>query len=82
MKIIEEYDYLGAEVIWAVRKEMARTVEDFLARRIRLLLLDARASIKAAPVVAKLMAGELKKGRKWRRDQVNSYTKLAEEYYL
>ena len=41
--------YVEAEVVWAVREEMARTVEDVLARRTRALLLDARASLRAAP---------------------------------
>ena len=48
-------------MIWAVRKEMARTVEDFLARRTRMLLIDAKAAIETAPVVAKLMSKELRK---------------------
>ena len=43
---------IAGEVLWAVRHEMARTVEDFLARRTRALLLDARASIAAAAAVA------------------------------
>ncbi len=51
--------YLGAEVVFAVRYEMARTVEDVLARRTRALLLDATAALEAAPRVADLMAAEL-----------------------
>src|SRR5262249_22047531 len=43
--------YLAAEVIWAVRNEMAWTVEDVLSRRTRALLLDAKASMEAAPRV-------------------------------
>ncbi|MCD6596097.1 MAG: glycerol-3-phosphate dehydrogenase/oxidase [Bacteroidales bacterium] len=80
--LIENFSYVKAEVIWAVRVEMARTVEDFLARRIRLLLLDARSSIKAAPVVAELMALELNKDEKWVREQTDQYIKLAKEYML
>jgi glycerol-3-phosphate dehydrogenase len=51
--------YTGAEVVWAVRHEMARTVEDVLARRTRALFLNARAAVAMAPEVARLMAGEL-----------------------
>jgi glycerol-3-phosphate dehydrogenase len=51
--------YTGAEVMWAVRHEMARTVEDVLARRTRALFLNARAAEAMAPEVARLMAGEL-----------------------
>jgi glycerol-3-phosphate dehydrogenase len=51
--------YTGAEVVWAVREEMARTVEDVLARRCRALFLNAAAAIQMAPIVAGLMAREL-----------------------
>ena len=51
--------YTVAEVVWAVRYEMARTIEDVLARRIRILFLDAKAAIEAAPKVAEIMAQEL-----------------------
>jgi glycerol-3-phosphate dehydrogenase len=74
--------YTGAEVIWAVREEMARTVEDVLSRRLRALLLDARASIEMAQAVAKLMASEMKKNKRWQREQVRAYTSLAQEYLL
>lgn len=80
--LVYPYPYTKAEVVWAVREEMARTVEDFLARRIRLLLLDARQSIQAAPVVAKIMAEELGHRRRWQREQVDVYTALAKEYIL
>lgn len=74
--------FTGAEVLWAVRREMARTVEDVLARRTRALLLDARASIAMAPKVAKIMAHELKQGRSWQKQQIASYTELAHGYLL
>lgn len=81
-KLHPKYDYLQTEVIWAVRHEMARTVEDMLARRIRLLFLDARAAIEAAPLVAKLMAEELKKDVAWQEEQVKVFTGLAQTYLL
>ena len=74
--------YLKGEVIWAVRHEMARTVEDFLARRTRALFLDARASIEMAPAVARLMADELGYSRKWIKQQVADYQALAKGYLL
>jgi len=76
------FSTIAGEVIWTVRNEMARTVEDFLARRTRLLLLDAKASIEMAPATAKLMAKELKKNKKWINDQVNIYSKIAENYLV
>ena len=70
------------EVIWAVRHEMARTVEDFLSRRTRALLLDARASIDMAPRVAEVMAAELGYDADWQTNQVAVYTDLARKYLM
>jgi glycerol-3-phosphate dehydrogenase len=75
-------EYTGAEVIWAVREEMARTVDDVLARRTRALLLNARAAIDMAPVVARLMAAELKRDREWEEEQIVSFRRIAEGYLL
>lgn len=72
--------YIGAEVIWAVRSEMARTLEDVLSRRTRSLLLDAKASLEIAPKVAKMIAKELKKDEKWEKNQIEEYTKLSKWY--
>ncbi|HUR44725.1 MAG TPA: glycerol-3-phosphate dehydrogenase/oxidase [Candidatus Saccharimonadales bacterium] len=72
--------YIGAEVIWALRNSMARTLEDILARRIRALFLNARASIEMAPRVAALIAQELNKDAAWEQDQVNSFRHLAQGY--
>ena len=75
-------DFIGAEVVWAVRSEMARNVEDVLARRMRALFLDARASIEIAPEVARLMAIELNYDKSWQQKQIDDYGKLAEGYLL
>jgi len=72
----------AAEVVWAVRHEMARTVEDFLSRRTRSLLLDARASIDMAPRVAEVMAVELGYGGEWQDAQVAAYAALARQYLM
>jgi glycerol-3-phosphate dehydrogenase len=72
----------AGEVVWAARHEMARTVEDFLSRRTRTLLLDARASIEMAPRVASLMADELGKDDDWQEEQVQAYQSLAKGYLL
>ncbi len=74
--------YTAAEVIWAVRQEMARTVEDVLARRTRSLFLDARAAMEMAPGVARMMAEELKRDDAWEKEQVVSFLKIAEGYLL
>ena len=81
-KLHPRLDYIQAEVIWAVRHEMARKVEDILARRLRALFLDARAAIEMAPTVAKLMAAELQKDEAWENVQVSDFIYLAEGYLL
>jgi len=73
---------IGAEVVWAVRQEMARTVEDVLARRTRALFLDAQAAVAMAPAVAQLMAEELHYGEDWVTAQVADFRTLASQYSL
>ena len=68
------------EVLWATRFEAARTVDDFLARRTRCLILNAHAAIQAAPKVASLMAAELEKNRQWQNEQVESFQRIGERY--
>lgn len=71
---------LAGEVLWAIRFEAARTVDDFLARRTRCLCLNAHAAMQAAPKVASLMAGEIEKDRKWESEQVESFQRMGERY--
>jgi glycerol-3-phosphate dehydrogenase len=75
-----------AEVAYAVRHEMARQIEDVLARRHRALFLDAPAAVEAAPAVARLMAGELglsgAGSETWQAEQVEAFNTLAERYRL
>ena len=74
--------YTGAEVIWAARHEMARTVEDVLARRTRALFLNARAAETMAPEVARLMAGELGWDASREAAEVAEFSALAKGYQL
>ncbi|WP_457617307.1 glycerol-3-phosphate dehydrogenase/oxidase [Lutibacter sp.] len=73
---------IKAQVVWGVRFEMARTVEDVLARRTRALFLDAKESVRIAPEVAKLMASELNKDAFWEQKQVNEFKEIAKNYIL
>ena len=57
--ILEGRPAIKAEVVYAVRHEMAATIEDVLARRIGMQLYSWRDAIQAAPVVSSLMAEEL-----------------------
>lgn len=81
-KIHPRLDYTVAEVIWAVRHEMAQTVEDVLARRVRLLFTDARAAIDSAAKVAAIMAKELGKDEMWQQQQVIQFLDVAKHYLL
>ena len=74
--------YVGAEVVWATRNEMARTVEDILARRTRALFLNAKAALLAAPTVASLMARELERDSRWEAEQLESFQKTAMHFNL
>ncbi len=67
-------------VVWAARFEMARTVEDVLARRTRVLFLDARGAIDAAPKVAEILAKELGKSDAWKATAVASFIDIAKGY--
>lgn len=81
-RIHPDLPYIRAEVVWAVREEMARTLDDVLSRRLRATFLDARASIQMAPEVADIMAGELRKKYSWSKEQIKSFTKNTEGYIL
>src|SRR5690606_2179045 len=80
--LVSGYPFTAAEVVWAARHEMIEKVEDFLARRCRLLLLDAKASVQAAPKVAEIMAAELNKSPEWVQNEIKQYTELANRYML
>ncbi len=72
--------YIAAEIVWAARNEMSRTVDDALARRTRALLLNARAAVELAPRIAALLAEELGRDNAWQQGQVESFTALARQY--
>lgn len=74
--------YIGAEVIWAVRNEMARTLDDVLSRRTRALFLNAAAAIEAAPQVARLMAQEMGAEASWIGHQLADFRALAKQYLV
>jgi len=81
-KLHTRLPYRKVEVVWAVRYEMAQTVEDVLARRVRALFLDARAAIDMAPEVARIMAKEMGKSSDWEQAQIKEFTSLAANYLL
>jgi glycerol-3-phosphate dehydrogenase len=79
-KIHPSLPYIKAEIIWSVRQEMCMTVEDALSRRTRALLLDAKAAIESASLVAEIMANEMSKDENWISQQVKDFNEIAKHY--
>jgi glycerol-3-phosphate dehydrogenase len=81
-KIHPDYDFTMAEVAWAIRYEMAITLDDILARRVRLLFLDSRAAISSCEKVARFMAKELGKDELWITNQISEFKTIANGFLL
>jgi glycerol-3-phosphate dehydrogenase len=81
-RLHEALPIFAAQVVWAARREMARTVDDVLARRTRALLLNAPAAIAMAAAVAQLLAAELGRDAAWQRQQVAEFTAMAQNYLI
>lgn len=81
-KLHPDYDYTVAEVIWAVREEMAMTLDDVLSRRLRITFLDARVAMIMAPRVAAIMMTEMGMTEEWKDQQVRDFLLLAKNYLL
>ncbi len=83
-KLHADLPYRKAEIIWAVRHEMAQTVEDVLARRTRALFLNAKAAIEIAPQVAEIMAAETEREFRdeWIREQLQAFNETARHYLV
>jgi len=75
-----DFPYTRADIVLAVRNEMALTVEDVLARRTRALFLDARTAVQVAPAVAEIMAAERGENSEWIAEQLSAFTAVAENY--
>jgi glycerol-3-phosphate dehydrogenase len=71
-----------AQVLWAVRHEMARSVEDVLARRTRALFINVAAAVAIAPRVAELMAEELGKDLRWQAEQISQFHETAAKFRI
>jgi len=80
--IHEKFDFIKAEIIYAIRHQMAMSLEDILARRIRILYLDAKVAIQVAPEVASIMSKEMNKNAEWTLKEINNFTVLASQYIV
>ncbi|WP_338407481.1 glycerol-3-phosphate dehydrogenase/oxidase, partial [uncultured Flavobacterium sp.] len=81
-KLHPNYNYTMSEVAWAIRYEMARTIEDVLARRVRLLFLDALAAIDSCEKVGVLISKELGHDETWKQNQIAQFKTLANGFLL
>jgi glycerol-3-phosphate dehydrogenase len=79
-KLHPDFPFIRAEIIWAVRSEMAMTLEDVLARRLRLLFLDTRIAMEIAPAVVQLMGTEMGKDQAWENQQLENFMQTAQGY--
>jgi glycerol-3-phosphate dehydrogenase len=77
--LVEGLPYSRAEVVYAARAEMARTIDDVLSRRTRARLLARDASATAAEDVAMLMGDELGWSEEERASQVAAYRGLIDK---
>jgi glycerol-3-phosphate dehydrogenase len=75
-RLIKNFPYIEAEVIYAVRNEYALSVVDVIARRMRLAFLDNAAANKALPKIVALMGRELG----WDRTERGRHLKAGREF--
>lgn len=81
-KLHPNHEFTMAEVVWAIRYEMARTVDDILARRVRLLFLDARAAIESSEKVARLLAKENGHDETWIQREITNFHGISRGFLL
>ncbi|MBW3468758.1 glycerol-3-phosphate dehydrogenase/oxidase [Arthrospiribacter ruber] len=81
-KLHPDYPFTVAEIKWIVEQEMPAKVEDVLARRLRILFLDARASLEIAPKVAEIMADAMGFDKEWIEAELQDFNKTANKYIL
>jgi glycerol-3-phosphate dehydrogenase len=81
-KVHPDHEFTMGEVVWAIRNEMARTVDDILARRVRLLFLDARAAIESSEKVARLLAKELGHDEAWISKEISNFKGISKGFLL
>ncbi len=76
------FPYTAQDIQYFVEHEMAMTVEDVLARRTRILFLNAKVANEVAPAVATAMALILQRDEKWIQDEIAAFTQLSHQYLV
>ena len=79
-RIHPDYPFTKAELEWCVKNEMALQVEDVLARRSRMLFVNAHAAIASSEKTARLMASILNRDEQWVQQQMIAFEELAKGY--
>lgn len=80
--LCEDLPFQKSEIVHSVRNEMALTLEDVLARRKRILFLDAKLAIEIAPSIAEIMAKELGKDKEWVDQEIKEFKAVAQNYLV
>lgn len=81
-KIHQALPYYQAEIIYQIRYEQAKTVEDVLCRRTRAMFLDAKASYESIELVATIIAREMGNSMAWINQQIEHNRELAKNYMV
>lgn len=74
--------YTIGEIVFAIRYEMAKTIEDILARRTRALFIDAKAAIESSHEVGRILAKELGKTLFDMEGEIHQFSAMAKNYCL
>jgi glycerol-3-phosphate dehydrogenase len=81
-KLHSDLSYTLAEVVWICRNEMVIKLEDVLARRLRVLFLNARAALELAPEIAAFMGAELGWTDEKVKSEISDFKDVAKNYIL
>ena len=79
-KLSPGFEYTFADAVYAIRFEMARTIDDVLSRRTRILYTDAAEAVRLAPEIAGLLSKELAWSDEKRDGELREFLGLAESY--
>jgi glycerol-3-phosphate dehydrogenase len=77
-----DFHYTEQIIQYFVEEEMAMKVEDVLARRTRILFLNAKVAMAVAAPIAQQMANLLERDEQWIQNEITSFTQLANQYCL
>jgi glycerol-3-phosphate dehydrogenase len=80
--VVAGLPYIGAEVLYAAREEMAGTLDDVLSRRTRATIQRAQPTMDAASAIATLIAPDMGWDEAETREQVARFTDACQKELL